>query len=257
VIDETNGKLIGLIGLGDPVYALRERDDWIGWDDSNRKLRLKNCMDAFVLGAVPPYSQLLCGKLVAMLATSKTVSKAFRNKYRGRKSVISNETHDGRLALITTTSALGRSSVYNRIKFRERILFHGIGYTKGTGEFQFSNGLYKAMSQYANENCEATLRKEQWGSGFRNRRELVKKALTALGYSTQWINHGIKREIFAVPLATNTRDFLRGDHSRLKWTLHDEDEIFAEFKSRWLMPRLKWDERYKAWQKDSWLIWNE
>src|SRR5258706_5584492 len=161
-------------------------------------------MDAFVLGAVPPYSKLLCGKLIAMLVTSTTVRNAFEKKYRGIRSIISDQTHDGRLALITTTSALGRSSVYNRLRFRSRQLYHSVGFTKGTGEFQFSNGLYGAMSQIATQNCEASFRKERCGSGFRNRREVVKKALAELGLSTQWINHGIKREIFTVPLAKNT-----------------------------------------------------
>ena len=41
-------------------------------------MRLRNVMDAFVLGAVPPYRELLCGKLVAMLAASDEVRDAFR-----------------------------------------------------------------------------------------------------------------------------------------------------------------------------------
>ncbi len=88
VVDEQNGKLIGLIGLGDPIYSLRSRDEWVGWTLSHRKTRLRNVMDAFVLGAVPPYSYLLCGKLVAMLAASDTVRNAFKRKYGGSRSVI-------------------------------------------------------------------------------------------------------------------------------------------------------------------------
>jgi len=65
VIDESNQKLIGLIGLGDPVFALAPRDTWIGWTSMQRSAGLHHILDAFVLGAVPPYSHLLCGKLVA------------------------------------------------------------------------------------------------------------------------------------------------------------------------------------------------
>jgi hypothetical protein len=108
VVDDHNGKLIGLIGLGDPVYSLGPRDGWIGWTLSDRKKRLRNVMDAFVLGAVPPYSFLLCGKLVAMLAASDTARDAFKRKYRGTRSVIRRKMHDGHLALITAASALGR-----------------------------------------------------------------------------------------------------------------------------------------------------
>jgi hypothetical protein len=56
VIDEQNGKLIGLIGLGDPVFSLAARDNWIGWGKTERRARLHHVMDAFCLGAVPPYS---------------------------------------------------------------------------------------------------------------------------------------------------------------------------------------------------------
>lgn len=139
VVDDSNGKLVGLIGLGDPVYNLGPRDEWVGWTPSDRKQRLGHVMDAFVLGAVPPYSFLLCGKLVAMLAASDTVRQAFKRKYGGTRSVIRRKRHDGRLALITTASALGRSSVYNRLCFGDRLLYESVGFTKGSGEFHFSN----------------------------------------------------------------------------------------------------------------------
>jgi hypothetical protein len=156
VVDEYNGKLIGLMGFGDPVYSLRPRDEWVGWQLSNRKERLRNVMDTFALGAVPPYSFLLCGKLVAMLATSDTVRQIFMQKYGGVYSVIRERAHDGCLAMITTTSALGRSSVYNRIRLDGRQLYQSVGFTRGSGEFHFSNGLYGAISQFAEENCRPT-----------------------------------------------------------------------------------------------------
>lgn len=215
VVDDANGKLIGLIGLGDPVYSLRPRDEWVGWTLSDRKERLSNVMDAFVLGAVPPYSFLLCGKLVAMLAASDTVRAAVKRKYGGARSVIRRNVHDGRLAMITTTSALGRSSVYNRLRFGDRLLYQSVGFTKGSGEFHFSNGLYGAITEFAEKRCEATAKQGRWGTGFRNRREVIKKCLPALGLSSAWLYHGIEREVFVVPLARNTREFLQGQDTRL------------------------------------------
>jgi transcriptional regulator with XRE-family HTH domain len=74
VLDQAHdNKVMGLIGLGDPVYALNCRDTAIGWSASQRQVRLSSVMDAFVLGAVPPYGQLCGGKLVALLATSTEV----------------------------------------------------------------------------------------------------------------------------------------------------------------------------------------
>ena len=81
VIDQSNGKLIDAIGLCDPVIALSGRDTWIGWSKDQRFARLRHVMDAFVLGAVPPYSHLLFGKLVALFCASDEVRRACYAKY--------------------------------------------------------------------------------------------------------------------------------------------------------------------------------
>jgi hypothetical protein len=257
VVDDHNGKLIGLIGLGDPVYSLGPRDEWVGWTLRDRKKRLRNVMDAFVLGAIPPYSFLLCGKLVAMLSASDRVRDAFKRKYGGSRSVIRRKVHDGRLALITTTSALGRSSVYNRLRLDDRLLYQSVGFTKGSGEFHFSNGLYGSITKFAEEHCEPTAKQKRWGTGFRNRREVIKKCLPAIGLSSDWVYHGIEREVFVVPLARNTREFLRGQHARLAWHHQSEGQIFEYFRDRWMLPRVAWDKRFASWSKDDWRIWSK
>jgi len=255
VIDDQNGKLIGLFGLADPVFNLGGRDKWIGWDDKARKTNLHHVMDAFVLGAVPPYSFLLCGKLVSMLTASNEVRNAFKRKYGGHRSLIRQKRLDARLAMITTTSALGRSSIYNRLKYHDRLLFQSVGFTQGSGEFHFMNGLYSTISEYAWRYCEPTAKKERWGSGFRSRREVVKKCLAKVHLSTELLYHGIQREIFVVPQARNTREFLRGEHSRLIWFNQSVEDLFGFFRERWLLPRSLRDERYKAWHPDEWSIW--
>ena len=256
VTDESNQKLMGLIGLGDPVYGLRPRDEWIGWTPDDRRERLRNVMDAFVLGAVPPYSFLLCGKLVAMLATSSTVREAFKRKYQGKRSIIRNKEHDGNLALVTTTSALGRSSVYTRLRLHGERLYTSVGYTKGSGEFHFSNGLYGAISEFVQQHCTPTEKQQRWGTGFRNRREVIKKCLAAIGLSKNWLYHGVEREVFVVPLARNSREFLRGEASTLEWQNNSEERIFNFFKDRWLLPRVSWDDRFRSWSKEDWRLWS-
>jgi hypothetical protein len=255
VIDEQNEKLIGLFGLGDPVFSLRQRDEWIGWDKETRRRLLRHVMDAFVLGAVPPYSTLLCGKLVAMLAASNEVRFAFKRKYEGRLSMIRRKHLDGRLALITTTSALGRSSIYNRLRFEERVLYRRVGFTQGWGEFHFSNGLYGPITQYATRYCQPTAKQDRWGTGFRNRREVVRKCLAKLGLSTDWLCHGVKREIFVVPLAGNVHEFLKGDRSKLRWYDQPAEDLFAWFRERWLLPRSRRDQSYKYWNRSQWMLW--
>lgn len=257
VYDETNGKLIGLFGLGDPVFSLGPRDRWIGWDAKQKKARLQCVMDLFVVGAVPPYSQLLCGKLIALLATSTRVEEAFRRKYRGSRALISRKALDGRLALLTTMSALGRSSLYNRLTYKGELVFRSLGFTRGSGEFHFSNGLYRDLRQFAMVSCAATARHSRWGKGFRNRRELLRKALPLLGLSRELVYHGVQREIFAVPLAHNTNAFLRGEEDRLKRYERTSDELFAWFRERWLLPRAARDERYRLFSRETYRLWRD
>ena len=256
VIDVHNEKLMGVIGLGDPIFSLGKRDSWIGWSKEDREERLHHVMDAFVLGAVPPYSLLLCGKLVAMLATSNQVREAFLRKYSGNSSVIRQRTLPSQLVSLTTASALGRSSIYNRLKFRGREIFHSVGYTQGSGEFHFANGLYAALHNYAVQHCEPTAKHVHWGTGFRNRREIVKKCLPRLGYSTDWLYHGVKREVFVIPLAENARQVLRGEEIEPVWYDQSADELFEWFRDRWLLRRAKWDHRFSEFERDSYRIWS-
>jgi hypothetical protein len=256
-MDRSNEKLIGVIGLCDPVIALAGRDQWVGWLESQRLTRLRHVMDAFVLGAVPPYSQLLFGKFVALLCRSDEVRRACYGKYHGTESLISGKPFDGRIALITTMSALGRSSIYNRLNLEGEKIFQSVGFSKGTGEFHFSNGLYTSISGYAKRYCEPTYRQPAWGEGFRNRREVIRKCLRKLKLNVAWSYHGIERESFVVPLATNTREFLRGEQNRLHWNTTPGEQIFSWFKTRWLLPRLSRDESYRAFQRDDYRLWDQ
>ena len=255
VYDESNCKLIGILGLGDPIFNLGPRDRWIGWNREAKKRRLQCVMDLFVLGAVPPYSQLLCGKLVALLSTSQEVQEAFRRRYGGRQAYISQKPLDGRLALLTTTSALGRSSLYNRLRYREHHAFQSVGFTRGTGDFHFSNGFYSELRQFALGHCEATAKHPQWGNGFRNRREIVRKTLPLLGLSRGLIYHGVEREIFVVPLAVNTREFLQGDEYPLQRHDRTVEELSEWFRTRWLQPRVERDNRYLDFDKETYRLW--
>lgn len=148
VLDDYNGKLVGLFALGDPVFNLKARDDWIKWDHHQRAERLFNVMDIYVLGAVPPYNDLLCGKLIALLAASNEVRETVISKYKNKTTIIQGKIKDPRLVLLTTTSALGRSSIYNRIVVDGKLIYERIGSTIGWGHFHLSNGTYAAMKQY-------------------------------------------------------------------------------------------------------------
>ena len=256
VIDDYNQKLIGIAGLGDPVFALGPRDRFVGWDARQRRDRLKCVMDLFVLGAVPPYSSLLCGKLMALTATSSEVQDTFAAKYGSdRRSVISGRPLDGRLAMLTTTSALGRSSLYNRLRHPDAPAYISVGFTQGSGDFQFGGDLYDELAAFVRATCEGTTKHPQWGGGFRNRRELVRKALLMLGLSPALQYHGVRREVFVAPLGENTASFLRGGEE-LAATRRSAGDIFEAFRGRWLLPRALRDRRWLDFDPATYRLWN-
>jgi hypothetical protein len=255
VFDDYNDKLVGLFGLGDPVYALHDRDSWIGWNSDVKREKLYHVMDAYVLGAVPPYSSLLGGKLIAMLVLSNEVRAAFRRKYSGTRTVIQRKSRPPYLALVTTTSALGRSSLYNRLRHDGVDFWNSIGFTKGYGEFHFSNGVYGRIRDLVEKKCEPTAKQEAWGSGFRNKREVVRKCLPLLGLSADLLHHGIEREVFAACLGTKSLEFLRGEVSRPHF--YDRPaRLLADFcMERWILPRAHRQAEYKAFDRECYQLW--
>ena len=246
VLDESNGKLVGLFALGDPVYNLRVRDKWIGWGVQEKNERLYHVMDAYVLGAVPPYSYLLGGKLVAMLTACDEVRQAFKNRYINQVSIIKGRVREPHMVLITTTSALGRSSIYNRISVNGRKAFVSLGYTEGWGHFHFADGTFEQVKAYLRQSGDPVVKRYKYGGGPNWRFRVVKRCLARLGLSPALLYHGIKREVFAVPLAENTREFLRGEVSEPLYYSMPMEQIFGYFKGRWLLPRAEREERYKT-----------
>ncbi|MCY4436190.1 MAG: DUF4338 domain-containing protein [Chloroflexi bacterium] len=257
VLDSHNNRLIGVIGIGDPVFGLAARDQWIGWNSSERRIRLRHVLDAYVLGAVPPYSNLLGGKLIAMLATSNEVRSTFERKYAQKTALISGASGDSRVAMLTTTSALGRSSMYNRIRFHGRLVFEPVGFTLGSGEFHFANGLYDELYSFVEANCSPTAKNKNWGTGFRSRREVVRKALRKLGLPHSLNFHGIRRQVFVAPLATNSRQFLSGYENVLDYSCSDMESLFSHFKERWLLPRAGRNKSYRKFDPKTYLLWNK
>ncbi len=257
LMDKSNGKLIGIFALGDPVFGLKDRDAWIGWDSVNRRNRLYHVLDAYILGAVPPYSQLLCGKMIALATLSNEVRKQFNKKYAKNRPLISRKKKPPILALITTTSALGRSSIYNRIKVNGTTYWNKIGFTQGSGEFHFSNGIYNDLRAFVVHHCDPTMRHKNWGNGFRNKREIVTKCLHVLGLPKAFGRHGIQREIFAAPLGQKTKEFLCGENKQVRFYDWPLDKLFAMFKHRWLLPRSERETTWREFRRESYLIWED
>ena len=209
VWDENNGKLMGLIAIGDPVFNLAVRDKLIGWTSKDRSARLVNIMDAYVLGAIPPYNALLGGKLIASLLRSRDLYDDFAAAYGDTTGIISGKDKKARLLAVTTSSSMGRSSVYNRLKLDGTQYLESIGYTGGWGHFHIPDRLFAELRDYLRDNDHTYPDQHRYGQGPNWRLRTTRAALSALGFKEDMLRHGVKREVFIARLAKNATSLLR------------------------------------------------
>lgn len=249
LLDDTNDKLIGILALGDPVFNLRVRDDVIGWDAEGRGRRLYNVFDAFVLGAVEPYRQLIGGKLVALAAVADETVSFLTEKYRGKKTTISGVVKESRPVLVTTSSSLGRSSLYNRLTFAGVKVFDSVGFTEGFGHFQFSSGLFDDLVGALPESKNGFA--HRYGDGPNWRMRTLRAALENVGLRGDLLKHGIRREVFLAPLALGWRAFLRGDANSFQPLVRPLPEIGEYFIERWAKDRALRMPEYADWKYDT------
>ncbi len=259
VKDRSNDKLIGLFALGDPVFNLRVRDEWIGWNQADRRKRLVNVMDAYVVGAVPPYADLLGGKLITSVIASGEVAEIFEERYSNSVSMISGKKKEARLALVTVTSALGRSSMYNRLRLMPStqeqsgtpvVELRRIGETAGYGHFQFTEDLFLQLRQVLREEGHSYANGHQFGDGPNWRIRVVRAGLEKIGLSPDVIlRHGIKREVYVMPIARNAQEFLAGREMQLVFDHRSVDELAAMVRKRWIIPRAKRKPEYRQFRR--------
>jgi len=249
VVDEQNDKLIGLIALGDPVFNLGARDRTIGWGVREREQRLANVLDAYVLGSLPPYNLLLGGKLVACLIKTKDVARAFAEKYGNTRGVISNANKSPRLVMVTTTSAMGRSSVYNRMRIGEEKFFESVGFTQGYGHFHVPDALFQDLRTYLLRKNDPYANGNRFGQGPNWKLRVVRKSMDELGLGGGLIQHGFRREAFICSLASNACSFLRGDSKRPNFSgLRDLQTVSKLCVERWVIPRASRRPEFRDWR---------
>ena len=252
VWDGNNHKLLGLIAIGDPVFNLSVRDDLIGWNVHDRGARLVNVMDAYVLGALPPYNTLLGGKLIACLVRTREVYEDFARTYGGTTGIISQKKKDARLLAVTTSSSLGRSSVYNRLNLNGVQYFKSIGYTAGWGHFHIPDRLFTDLRNYLREIEHPYADLHRFGNGPNWRLRTVRAALKELGLKGDLLRHGIQREVFLCLLASNAKDLLRtGQGQPDLASLLDAGGVSQFALDRWIIPRSQRRTEYRSWGREN------
>lgn len=227
--------VIGIAALGSPIIHIPERDEWIGWDKETRTNNLIYAMDAYVIGALPPYNNLLGGKLISYILASNEVRRIYSTKY-GRTKTILRKRKANLLAAIFTTSLYGKSSQYNRLKYKNRLLYIPIGSTKGFGTLHLTQETFSSMVEYLrSENMDVG---NDFGDGPSWRMRVIRSVGAKLGFEADiLLQHSYKRSIYCVPLAQNSSLFLSSTDSNLKPYNLPLSQLVSYWRKRWLSNR--------------------
>lgn len=240
VFDEHHEAVIGIIGLQSPPADLQCRDKLFQYP-KGRKLELVNStMDAYSVGAIPPYSYLLGGKLAAGLIATDAIREAYWKQYAGKKTEMESKMIRQPLAAVTTTSAFGRSSMYNRLKYKERLLAEPIGDTLGFGTLHLEH-LYDDIRSYLEMTGEYN--NGGFGAGPKARWQNITTALIRLGLGNGMLQHGVQREVFLYRLVEDLESGMSGgDFGKPKrLSVKDYSDFWVD---RWAVPRA---ERFPHW----------
>jgi len=227
--------IIGIAALGSSIIHIPDRDKWIGWDKEARTNNIIYTMDAYVLGALPPYNYLLGGKLISYLLASNEVREIYKEKYKDRTTIIRNRKADN-LVCLFTTSLYGNSSQYNRLKFKNRLLYIPIGKTSGYGTLHISNETFSAMHRLLIE--QGIMIMNRFGDGPNWRMRVIRTVSNLIGFDSNiLLRHSFRRGIYAIPLAKNFRSFLLGDKNKPIYYNLPLRTLVKFWKERWLNMR--------------------
>ena len=173
-------------------------------------------------------------------------------RYKRTKSIILKKEFDGRLALVTTTSALGTSSVLNRLRFGGEDIFKPLGFTEGYGHFHLANGTFEKIRSFLHSCRDEEVDSYKFGNGPNYRIRVVRKALERLRLPADLLRHGVRRGVYGAPLAHNTVEFLSGKASELSWYQRPLSDVVGFWRERWLLPRASRDASYRDFDRSYW-----
>jgi hypothetical protein len=249
VWDQYHHAPIGLIGLQSPILSWSVRDNYLGIPHATKDYWVNQSLSAQRLGALPPYNNVLGGKLVAYLMTSDVVRNKFKQKYSDIKTILKNRKLPPRLLFITTTGAFGKSSIYTRLKYHEEYVAKFIGYTHGSGSFHIPNDLFEKLVDFLKvEGYEAN---RGYGHGPSRKLRLIDQALHLLGFENG-STHGIQRAVYLFPFVRNLTEVIQGN-ARPQWHHRTIDGLTDFWKKRWAIPRIEKDVSYRHFQGELFL----
>lgn len=227
---------------------------------ANRKRKIgSNMMDIIVCGSIPPYNELLGGKLISILSCSPTVISDYTHRYENQISEIASRmkgqrvVRDSRLVYLGTTSlyAVG-SSQYNRIKVplseNSNLEFRKMGITEGFGTVFFSKETTSLFSKLLELQDGGKKINHVFGEGTSPRFRMISRGLSSIGIKAEaFLKHYSPRIVYSINLANNTNEYLLGFDKDVNYGYDLNNSAIVEQKTqelidywynRWLTKRL-------------------
>jgi hypothetical protein len=222
--------------------------------------------DLTVCGAIPPYNELLMGKLVALMAVSPEIVAAYRSRYEGVPSIIASSmagrpiVRPADLVLVSTTGLYGvRPSQYDRLSMPAESIgaapgaalryVHLDAGTMGWGTFHFSDKTVGALQKWLIASTGQRRVTYSYGEGANPRLRLLREALASLGLKPEeLLFHGLSKSLYVCSLVNNPRRYLLGMDTQPDYILPSEtprdttNAIAAWWLQRWVKPRIARDE---------------
>ena len=240
-------------------------------------------MELNVCGAIPPYNEILGGKLVALLATSPQVIHDYKERYADKASEIASRLkgmpvcRPADLVYVGTTSLyyIG-SSQYNRLKMPGSIfntdfdiVWKKLGMTIGFGTMHISKATTMSLTEATSDGFNRI--NHVFGEGASPKMRLLTMSIRELLESTNedskdFSKHAMSRIVYGACLAENTFDYLLGKESKPKYYTDMADyvsgtqKIIDFWRNRWLKSRLNYEPIYRRirdFDKQGFLVSNQ
>lgn len=213
--------------------------------------------DLTVCGAIAPYSEVLGGKLVSMLAVSPSIVRSYHERYSTYESEIASSMagrpirRPSNLVFIGTTSLYGAgSSQYNRLRMPASVLegradleFRVFGRSRAFGTSHLSEATVQSLARLAEQANVGARVNSIFGEGVNPKLRKVRGGLDLLGWpSDVLLRHRRERIAYGVFLADNVLDYLLGIDTLPKYLAplkrtDDAQRVGRWWIERWLMRR--------------------
>ena len=292
------GKLLGAKkALSDLIHNEKFEELWNSFcDGDNGKSYIRTAliaqktkhigssmMELNVCGAIPPYNEILGGKLVALLAISPQVISDYRDRYSDKRSEIASRLkgedvcRPADLVYVGTTSLyyVG-SSQYNRLKIPGNIFnsshdvkWKELGKTVGFGTLHISKATTMCLAEATSDGFSRI--NHVFGEGASPKMRLMTMAIRELLESDEsdtkeFSKHAMSRIVYGAELASNTMNYLLGIDDSPDYYFNTNDysgetqKIIDFWLNRWVASRLNYTpvfERVRCFDKEQFMVSSE